>query len=390
MLEIAVDLDSPNPVNTSGVPFDERGGALRGCLDLAAGRFPRFLFGGRVEDGLLPVFHFHDVAPQDLEPKLRHLAENGYRTATSEEILAHVNGSARLDRTHVALCFDDAWASLWTVAAPLLTQYGLTAITYAIPARINDSDGVRPIAGAVDVAQPAPAGASTPPDNDPFVTWPELRALHASGVVDVQCHTDSHSMIFCSGTVAGFITPDYAATPLLNRPQLSPAPRRFVKIEELGAPLYATRSRMSDGLRVNVSLDLHARCVAHVARAGGASFFEKPDWRAQLMQLVRKDGISEPERHEEHIRAIEDELDRGRAILNERLATHTVNHVCLPWGVSGRRTAAALARLGYRSAFANRLRGVHAVRPGDDPYWLKRLPNKYIFRLPGRGRRIWH
>jgi hypothetical protein len=27
---------------------------------------------------------------------------------------------------------------------------------------------------------------------------------------------------------------------------------------------------------------------------------------------------------------------------------------------------------------------------GDDPYWLKRLPNTYIFRLPGRGRRIWH
>ena len=32
---------------------------------------------------------------------------------------------------------------------------------------------------------------------------------------------------------------------------------------------------------------------------------------------------------------------------------------------------------------------MHAVRPGDDPYWLKRLPNKYIFHLPGRGRRLW-
>ena len=53
------------------------------------------------------------------------------------------------------------------------------------------------------------------------------------------------------------------------------------------------------------------------------------------------------------------------------------------------RTAAALGRLGYRSAFANQLRGAHAVQPGDDPYWLKRLPNRYIFRLPGRGRRLW-
>jgi hypothetical protein len=376
-------------VNTSGVPFDERGGVLRGCLDLAAGRFPQFLFGGRLGDGLLPVFHFHDVTAEDLEPKLRHLAENGYRTATSEDILGHVTGATTLDRTHVALCFDDAWASLWTVAAPLLRQYGLTAITYAIPGRMRDSDTLRPVAGTG--SRSPSAGSSVPPagDSEPFVTWPELRALHDSGVVDVQCHTESHSKIFCSGTVSGFLTPRYAVTPLLNRPQLSPSPRRFVKTEDLGAPLYASRSRMSDGLRINVSLDLHARCVAHVARAGGAAFFDRPAWRAELTQLVRRDGTSEPERHEEQIRAIEDELDRGRSMLNERLATRTVNHICLPWGVSGTRTAAALARLGYRSAFANRLRGVHAVRPGDDPYWLKRLPNKYILRLPGRGRRIW-
>ena len=372
-------------MNRSGVPFDERGGLLRGCLDLAAGRFPRFLFGGRNPDGLLPVFHFHDVTPQDLEPKLRHLAENGYRTATSDDILAHVAGKIRLDRSHVALCFDDAWASLWTVAAPLLEQYGLTAITYAIPGRMKDSDGVRPAAGlARGSLAEAPLSSG-----EPFVTWPELRALHTSGVVDVQCHTESHAMIFCSGTVAGFVTPAYAATPLLNRTMLSPQPRRFVAAEDLGAPLYASRSRMSDGMRVNVSLELHSRCVAHVARAGGAPFFARPDWRAQLMQLVRKDGVSEVERHDEQIRAIEDELDRGRSILNDRLATRSVNHVCLPWGVSGTRTAAALARLGYGSAFANRLRGIHAVRPGDDPYWLKRLPNKYILRLPGRGRRLW-
>jgi hypothetical protein len=376
-------------VNTSGVPFDERGGVLRGCLDLAAGRFPRFLFGGGLGDGLLPVFHFHDVTAQDLEPKLRYLAENGYRTATSDDILAHVKGATRLDPTHVALCFDDAWASLWTVAAPLLEQYDLTAIAYAIPGRMHDSDGVRPQRSAARNGSAAVASAASAKDDEPFVTWPELRALHTSGVVDVQCHTESHSRMFCSGEVAGFVTPAYAATPLLNRPQLSPAPRRFVNVEDLGAPLYAARSRMSDGLRVNVSLDLHARCVAHVARAGGAAFFAQPDWRAQLMQLVRRDGAGEVERHEEQERAIEDELDCGRALLNDRLSTRTVQHICLPWGVSGARTAAALARLGYRSAFANRLRGVHGVQPGDDPYWLKRLPNKYIFRLPGRGRRLW-
>ena len=78
-----------------------------------------------------------------------------------------------------------------------------------------------------------------------------------------------------------------------------------------------------------------------------------------------------------------------REVLNAHLKTQSVAHICLPWGISGRCTEARLKRTGYRSAFANRLRGQHAVHPGDDPYWLKRLPNQYIVRLPGRGRQYW-
>ena len=29
------------------------------------------------------------------------------------------------------------------------------------------------------------------------------------------------------------------------------------------------------------------------------------------------------------------------------------------------------------------------VHAGDDPYWLKRVPNHFITRLPGRGRHYW-
>src|SRR5262249_42638743 len=114
-------------------------------------------------------------------------------------------------------------------------------------------------------------------------------------------------------------------------------------------------------------------------------------WERELRGVARgaTRARPEPESDTEQRRAIEQELDRGRSILNDRLRTTRVEHVCLPWGVSGSRTAAALSRLGVRTAFANRLRGVHAVAPGDDPHWLKRLPNRYILRLPGQGRRKW-
>lgn len=365
-------------MQTSRVPFGERGGALRGMLDLVSGRFPAFVFGGGVD--VLPVFHFHDVTRDELEPKLQYLAENRYRTVTADEIAACVAGRVPLDGRHVALCFDDAWASLWTIAAPLLERHGLTAITYAIPARIADAPRCR--------ARLEDPGGPDPPADAPFVTWPELRALHASGLVDVQCHTDSHSMVFCSDAIRDFVTPRFAATPLLNRPQVSPAPNlQFLTPAELGAPLYLARSRMSDARRVAVSRELGARCVEYVRSEGGASFFERPDWRTRLTRVASTPAATSLETESDQERAISDELDRGRATLRARLRTESVNHLCLPWGVAGRRTSVLLRRLGYRTAIANRLRGVLAVRPGDDPYWLKRLPNRYIFHLPGRGRR---
>jgi hypothetical protein len=362
------------------VPFGERGGALRGFLDAVCGRLPRFVSGGGLPGNLLPVFHFHDVTADQLEPQLRHLAENNYQTTTADEIARFARGEIRFEGTRVALCFDDAWASLWTVAAPLLKRHNLTAVTYAIPARIEEAAACRP--------------TDLPARGPHLVTWPELRALHASGVVDVQCHTESHSMVFSSSRVSGFVTPEYARLPMLNRPQLSPLPAlRFLQPDQLGAPLYEMRSRMSDGRRVEISLDLQARCTELVAREGGPDFFAGREWEARLRKAVGNNGsgasAKATETDAERDRAIDVELEQGRAILNDRLRTTTVNHICLPWGVSSEYTASALKRIGYRSAFANRLRGLFAVRPGDDPYWLKRLPNRYILRLPGRGRRTW-
>ena len=127
----------------SRVPFSERGGTLRGVLDLATGRYPSFLFGGST-DRLLPVFHLHEVTRAVLEPRLQFLAEHGYRTVTTDAIARLVRDGRHPGPFTVALCFDDARASLWTVAMPMLRKYNFCAITYAIPGRIVDANATRP------------------------------------------------------------------------------------------------------------------------------------------------------------------------------------------------------------------------------------------------------
>jgi hypothetical protein len=363
--------------------LQQRGGVLRGALDLATFRYPRFLFGGGV-GSILPVFHFHEAAVEQIEPAFRYLAENGYRTVTSEAIARFVRDGVHPGPHTVALCFDDAWASMWTVVSPLLRRYDLSAIVFVIAGRVRDAEQTRPTldeggAAAHDVDRSA----------TPFVTWPELRRLHASGRVDVQSHTYSHARIFRSPRVIGFVTPGGLTHPL-DRPLVGPSRDLRVLSDgaDLGAPLYEYSSRMGDCLRFMDDATVRDRCVRYVTERGGRGFFSQPDWERELRRLVPA-MAGHYESPDDRTREIHDELDRSRSVLNAGLRTSTVRHICLPWEISGAITHDALRRTGYETAFADRPFASRAVRAGGDPYHLMRLNSRHLFCLPGRGRKVF-
>jgi len=345
------------------VPFAERGGRVRGALDLATGCYPRFLFGGALGD-LLPAFHFHDVTRHWLEPRLRFLAENGYRTVSCDQIARLVIDGVSPGPHHVALTFDDAWESVHSVALPLLRQYGLTAILFAIPGRIAETAG-----------------------ESPFVTWAELREIHVSGLFDVQSHTRSHAMIFSDAEAIDFVTPAFRDEPFLNRPVTSTdGPIEAIGADALGTPLFTRRSRMSDARRYFPDARASERCREHVARNGGHAFFSRDGWRRDLQAIVAADGAERFETDADRSTAIRDELAAGRALLNERLKTDTVRHVAMPWGISGTIAREALVATGHELAFAERPFLRRAIRAGDDRFQLMRLNGRFLTCLPGRGR----
>jgi len=347
---------------TAGVPFAERGGPLRGLLDLATGCYPAFLFGGQLGD-LLPAFHFHDVSRTWLEPRLQYLAENGYRTVTCDEIARLVVDGVRPGPRSVALTFDDAWESVWSVALPLLKQYALRAVLFAIPARI--------------------AGA---PGETPFVTWPQLREIHASGVFDVQSHTRSHAMIFGGDAVVDFVRPGFEHEPILNRPVTSTNGRvQAIDPGAIGTPLYVRRSRMSDAHRYFADESVAESCRRRVAEGGGARFFDRPQWRSEL-ETIAAGARGSFEQDEARQRAIRDELAEARAVLNEQLRTNTVKHVAMPWGIGGSLARKEVEATGHATAFAERPLLRRAIRAGDDRYQLMRLSGRHLTCLPGRGR----
>ncbi|MFI5177892.1 MAG: polysaccharide deacetylase family protein [Vicinamibacterales bacterium] len=365
-----------------GARFDERGGRLRGVLDLIAGRYPAFLFGMAVGD-ILPVFHFHETTPAALEPALAYLKDNGYRTVGADDLATFVRGGRHPGDRTVVLTFDDAWASLWLVVGPLLTRYDMRAVVYAIPGLVADAPATRPTLddGAVD-AVAADAGPQ------PFCTWPELRALVSSGRVDVQTHTQTHALVFSEPRPIGVVGPEYRREPVLVRPHVSTAAGlTAIDPARLGHPLFPCRSRMSDALAFTPDPAACARLEAFVRERGGAAFFDRPGARETLApMLAGVGGTSESASDRDH--AIEAELASSRATIEQRLG-HPVRHACLPWGVTSEPAYRALDRLGFSTAVANRWSGRLAPGRGGDPFYLKRLHARHLFALPGRGRKVF-
>jgi len=361
------------------IPFSERNTPWRGGLDLVTGCYPAFLFGGSL-GRWLPVFHFHEATVEGLEPYLLYLVENGYRTVTSEAIAAYVRKGIHPGPKSVALCFDDAWASLWTVAAPLLKKHGLQAITYVSPARIPEQDFLRPT-----LESPEGAPVNVDASDVPFASWRELRALHQGGIVDIQAHTLGHTMVYSDAVIGGFVTPGFLRHPHLYPLVDTGMGERYLTPSDFGAPLYTQRSRYSDALRYD-NPAAFAACVRKVQEQGGADFFKRSDWETGLRRLAASfEGRQETPQQRDA--AIFQDLALARQQLNAQLHTDTICHMCFPWAIASKPGEIAAEKAGYLTAFGDRLFGRRAVRAGDPPYRLMRLKHQHIYCLPGKGRR---
>lgn len=120
-------------------------------------------------DGGVPVFSYHLVNSESFEADLAFLRDNGYHTLSSAQLLDHLSGTCAAPPRSVLLTFDDGPANFHAVALPLLRRFSARAIAFVAPGLHADD------AGAAIEERP--------------MTWSELAAVHASGLVEVQSHT---------------------------------------------------------------------------------------------------------------------------------------------------------------------------------------------------------
>jgi len=348
---------------------------------LGLGRYPAFVRSD-VPPEQIPVFQFHEVSTATLQPVLEFIARNDYVTLTGDEYYKRVAGASPRGDREVMLTFDDGQASLYAVAFPLLRKFKQRAVAYIVPGRVPD-------------------GVETLQENDTdraLCNWLQIREMYASGVIDVQSHSLYHHSIPISPKVVDFARPDLSTSFLQS--DLAPIRERKLDGSSLeiytpwGLPIYQWNARMCAHPAYIESTQIEELCIRYVAENGGEAFFHTRDWRGQLRKIIKnaREKIA-PGRFEtvgEQRTAILKDLFHSKATIEARLPGSRVQHFCFPWY----RGSALAVELSQEAGYISNAWGSllpEFVNPDEaQPVPIPRLPPKYIYRLPGVGRRpLW-
>ena len=343
----------------------------------------------------IPVFVFHSVEPVSFEAQLQYLQLNRYTTVTGDDLLAMLRGERPIPERAVALTFDDGTASLYSVAYPLLKRYGFHGISFLIPGCIPDTVPVQPTVEQVASGKASLQELLRREHGDyPLCSWEEIREMHDSGTIDFEAHTMYHHLIHVSPELVDFINPGFdfyfyanVHVPLYYENGV-PNFRRQVAY---GTPVYRNEPRLSGRRQYFDNEPVRQACAEFVAQQGGEAFFARKDWRQELAafhkQQVQQFGDGGYETPEQMRQAIREDLAQCKQEIEARLRGKTVRHFCFPWFIGAPVAEQLAVEVGYEALYWGMLSGVRSNRKGGDPRRIVRLEDRYIYRLPGEGRK---
>lgn len=293
----------------------------------------------------LPWFWNHiSCSPEAFEGYLIYLKDRKYNTVLLPDVVAHIHGEKELPPNSIALTFDDGYLDNWTIAAPLLREYGFRGTVFVNPSFVDPRDIIRE---QVPPSETEEVGRELV---DGFMSWPEMREAMDAGVLDVQSHGMTHTWYPSSEEIIDFHRPGdrYPWLAWNAFPD-----RRYLWLTEdqsqlvpYGAPIYL-HEKSFIARRYFESDELTPILAEFVEKNGGERFFQCANWREVLLEqvaLADAEGCYETE--DEYRDRVEWELTASRDEISQRL-NKEVNIVCWPGGGQTDVTHEIAQKVGY-------------------------------------------
>ncbi len=373
------------------------------CLQ---GKMPMFS-----DDSIVPVVMFHSVGLADTDWVFSHISEPvscfedkivallnaGYSFLFWEELHQHMTGSHRAPQKSIMLTFDDGYLDNWTYVFPLLKKYGIKATIFVNPEFVDPSS--LPRLTADDVA--AGRASATELQAKGFLNWAEMRAMEASGLVDIQSHALTHTW-YASGPIpVDFHSPGCRKYPWCAW-NLRPERKAFYMIEDqsdflpLGTPVYQHAKALvckkyfpPEGISTSLAEFVRAN--------GGPDFFTRKDWFEELHRrhtaLMTAHGHRERwESEQEYGQRVLHELVQSREIIGAQLKKD-VRYICWPGGGYNETVLPLARKAGYRAwTLASRDCGTFRNRYASGGEQIRRVGCFSHYTFPGKpplGRANW-
>ena len=355
--------------------------------------YPDFVYSGKNDGNLdgIPVFVFHSIEPELFESQLKYLTDNDYQTLSIHDFYNSIlkTNAVSLEKK-VLLTIDDARSSVWRFAYPLLKKYQMSATIFVIPGITEMSENSRKNLedfwnGTCSIQE------IYEEDNVDYTlcNWQEIKLMYSSGFVNIESHTLFHREIFINNRIRDFVGPETSFVPynFIGSPYYSSSMvgKSFSQEDFMGLPLFDSTPLMLSGQKLNVSQDFINRCkeIYH-------DYSNKNDeWKQRIRNIVNDDN--ERDKNFQIIanskNDVLEDLSLARQIIQEKLDTEAGNHLCLPWTRGNTETIKICRQLGIKSCFWGVLPNKKINKPGDDPNYISRIKNDFIFRLPGNNRK---
>jgi len=132
-----------------------------------------------------PDQRFEGVTTRKLIEQLSWLQSQGYHPVSVDDILAARAGRKPLPSKALLLTFDDGYESFYTRVYPVLKAFHFPAIIAVVDEWMKGSPGDN-----IHPGDRVRYGETTMP-RDAFLTWPQLREMQKSGLVEIASHTSA-------------------------------------------------------------------------------------------------------------------------------------------------------------------------------------------------------
>jgi len=106
------------------------------------------------------------VTPDDFARQMEYLAQHDYRVVRMSDLIEFLQGKRALPKRAVVVTMDDGYKSAYQHAFPTLRRFGFPATIFVYSEYVGAREGL---------------------------TWKEMQEMVASGLVDIQPHSKTHS-----------------------------------------------------------------------------------------------------------------------------------------------------------------------------------------------------